>query len=166
MLAIARHHVRDLQLIVHEAELAAHPMGLEVAQRHQELQRELTVGILEGEALPVGEIITKGAIFDYQAKYQTGGAREVFPADLPESAAKKLQQHALRAHQALKLGVYSRVDFRMDPQGGFWCLEANSLPGMTAASLLPQAARVAGIEFPQLVERICRAALATKRPPR
>lgn len=126
--------------------------------------RELTVGILEGEALPVGEIITQGAVFDYQAKYQKGGAREVFPADLPGPAATRLQQLALRAHQALKLGVYSRIDFRMDPQGSFWCLEANSLPGMTAASLLPQAARVAGIEFPQLVERICRAALATQRP--
>jgi D-alanine-D-alanine ligase len=125
--------------------------------------RELTVGILEGEALPVGEIITKSGIFDYQAKYQTGGAREIFPAELPEAVTEELQQLAVRAHGALKLGEYSRIDFRMDPQGRFWCLEANSLPGMTAASLLPQAARVAGIEFPRLVERICRAALVTKR---
>jgi D-alanine-D-alanine ligase len=125
--------------------------------------RELTVGILEGEPLPVGEIITKGAIFDYQAKYQKGGAREIFPADLGDAVTAELQQLAVRAHDALKLGVYSRIDFRMDPEGGFWCLEANSLPGMTAASLLPQAARVAGIEFPRLVERICRAALVAKR---
>jgi len=125
--------------------------------------RELTVGILEGEALPVGEIITRSGIFDYQAKYQTGGAREIFPAELPEEVSAELQQLAVRAHDALKLGVYSRIDFRMDPQGRFWCLEANSLPGMTAASLLPQAARVAGIEFPKLVERICRAALVAKR---
>ena len=125
--------------------------------------RELTVGILEGEALPVGEIITPGEIFDYQAKYQKGGAREVFPADLPAEASAQLQRIALRAHAALKLGAYSRIDFRMDPNGKFWCLEANSLPGMTAASLLPQAARAAGIEFPKLVERICRAALT---PPR
>jgi D-alanine-D-alanine ligase len=125
--------------------------------------RELTVGILEGEALPVGEIITKSGIFDYQAKYQTGGAREIFPAELPEEVTAQLQQLAVRAHDALKLGVYSRIDFRMDLQGRFWCLEANSLPGMTAASLLPQAARVAGIEFPKLVERICRAALVAKR---
>jgi D-alanine-D-alanine ligase len=125
--------------------------------------RELTVGILEGEALPVGEIITKSGIFDYQAKYQTGGAREVFPAELSEEITAELQQLAVRAHDALKLGEYSRIDFRMDPEGRFWCLEANSLPGMTAASLLPQAARVAGIEFPKLVERICRAALLAKR---
>jgi len=125
--------------------------------------RELTVGILEGQALPVGEIIPKGEIFDYEAKYQKGGAREVFPADLPQKAAQELQQLALRAHAALKLGVYSRIDFRMDPQGSLWCLEANSLPGMTSGSLLPQAARAAGIEFPKLVERICRAALSTRR---
>jgi D-alanine-D-alanine ligase len=125
--------------------------------------RELTVGILEGEALPVGEIITKAGIFDYQAKYQKGGAQEVFPADLSELQTLELQELAVRAHKALKLGVYSRVDFRMDPDGNFWCLEANSLPGMTAASLLPQAAKVAGIEFPKLVERICRAALVSKK---
>jgi D-alanine-D-alanine ligase len=125
--------------------------------------RELTVGILDGEALPVGEIITKGEVFDYQAKYQADGAREVFPADLPAAATRELQRMARRAHAALKLGVYSRIDFRMDAQGRFWCLEANSLPGMTAASLLPQAARAAGIEFPKLVERICRAALVARR---
>lgn len=120
--------------------------------------RELTVGILQGTALPVGEIIPKGEIFDYEAKYQKGGAREIFPAELPASAAAELQKLALRAHAALKLGAYSRIDFRMDPSGGFWCLEANSLPGMTSGSLLPQAARAAGIEFSTLVERICTAA--------
>jgi D-alanine-D-alanine ligase len=125
--------------------------------------RELTVGILDGVPLPVGEIIPKGEIFDYEAKYQQGGAREVFPADLPAGAAEELQQLAVRAHRALKLGTYSRIDFRMDPQGRFWCLEANSLPGMTSNSLLPQAARVAGISFPELCERICRAAVAKRK---
>lgn len=121
--------------------------------------RELTVGILDGAALPVGEIIAKGEIFDYAAKYQKDGAREVFPADLTAEATARVQALALRAHRALKLGAYSRVDFRMDEAGQFWCLEANSLPGMTSSSLLPQAAKVAGISFPQLCERICRAAL-------
>jgi D-alanine-D-alanine ligase len=125
--------------------------------------RELTVGVLDGEALPVGEIITRGEVFDYQAKYQKGAANEVFPADLPSEATAQVQDLAVRAHHALKLGMYSRIDFRMDPQGYFWCLEANSLPGMTANSLLPQAAKVAGIEFPKLVERICRSALVAKR---
>jgi D-alanine-D-alanine ligase len=98
-------------------------------------------------------------VFDYQAKYQAGGAREIFPAELPADVASRVQALAVRAHAALKLGAYSRIDFRLDPQGGIWCLEANSLPGMTAASLLPQAARAAGIGFSELVERICKAAV-------
>jgi D-alanine-D-alanine ligase len=150
---------------------AALPEAVQLAERYDDEVmverfvpgRELTVGILEGEALPVGEIITKAGIFDYQSKYQQGAAREIFPAVLSEEATAELQRLALRAHEALKLGVYSRIDFRMDPQGNFWCLEANSLPGMTSGSLLPQAAQVAGIEFPKLVERICRAALLSKR---
>ena len=123
--------------------------------------REFTVGILDGQALPVGEIIAPGEVFDYQSKYQVGGAREVFPADLPAAEAAAVQKHALAAHRALKLGAYSRVDFRRDAQGGFWCLEANSLPGMTATSLLPQAARAAGIDFPALLARICAGAIGT-----
>src|SRR6201999_490851 len=94
--------------------------------------RELTVGILDGEALPVGEIITKGEVFDYEAKYQKGAAREVFPAELSADSAAKIQALALRAHAALKLGMYSRIDFRMDPEGDFWCLVANSLPRVAA----------------------------------
>ena len=121
--------------------------------------RELTVGVLEGRALPVGEIIVPGEVFDYQAKYQAGGAREIFPAELPAAVASRVQDLAARAHAALKLGAYSRIDFRLDPEEGIWCLEANSLPGMTAASLLPQAAKAAGIGFSELVERICKAAV-------
>jgi D-alanine-D-alanine ligase len=121
--------------------------------------REFTVGILEGAALPAGEIIAPGEVFDYKSKYQVGGAREVFPASLPAAETSQLQEYALRAHRVLKLGAYSRIDFRRDESGGFWCLEANSLPGMTATSLLPQAARVAGISFPELLERICSAAV-------
>lgn len=125
--------------------------------------REFTVGILDGAALPVGEIIPPGEVFDYEAKYQFGGAREVFPADLPLAESERLQDYALRAHRVLKLGAYSRIDFRRDVQGGFWCLEANSLPGMTATSLLPQAAKAAGIEFADLLERICQGAVRRTR---
>ncbi|HEV2702146.1 MAG TPA: D-alanine--D-alanine ligase [Steroidobacteraceae bacterium] len=121
--------------------------------------REFTVGILDQQALPVGEIFPPGEVFDYQSKYQQGGARELFPAQLPEAEAARLQDYALRAHRALKLGAYSRIDFRRDAAGQFWCLEANSLPGMTATSLLPQAARAAGIDFPTLLERICKGAI-------
>jgi D-alanine-D-alanine ligase len=121
--------------------------------------REFTVGILNGVALPVGEIMVPGDVFDYQSKYQVGGAREVFPAAMSPAESAELRDYALRAHRALKLGAYSRIDFRQDAAGHFWCLEANSLPGMTATSLLPQAARAAGIEFPELLDRICRAAI-------
>jgi D-alanine-D-alanine ligase len=110
-------------------------------------------------ALPVGEIIAPGEVFDYQSKYQVGGAREVFPAGIPSLEALTLQNYAVAAHRALKLGAYSRVDFRRDDGGGFWCLEANSLPGMTATSLLPQAARAAGIDFATLLARICAGAV-------
>lgn len=121
--------------------------------------REFTVGILDGATLPVGEIFPPGDVFDYQSKYKVGGASEVFPADLPRIEAAQLQDYALRAHRVLKLGNYSRIDFRREASGQFWCLEANSLPGMTATSLLPQAAKAAGIEFPDLLERICRGAV-------
>ena len=121
--------------------------------------REFTVGILDGQALPVGEIFAPGEIFDYRSKYQHGGAREVFPAELPAAQSQVLQGHALTAHRALKLGSYSRIDFRRDAQGLFWCLEANSLPGLTATSLLPQAAKAAGVDFPALLERICKGAI-------
>jgi len=121
--------------------------------------REFTVGVLDGVALPPGEIIAPGEVFDYQSKYQAGGAREVFPADIPASETGELRRLALAAHRALKLGVYSRVDFRRDLDGGFWCLEVNSLPGLTSTSLLPQAARAAGIDFAALLARICAGAV-------
>jgi D-alanine-D-alanine ligase len=121
--------------------------------------REFTVGVLDGVALPVGEILPTGGVCDYQSKYQVGGAREVFPADMPPVESALLQEYTLRAHRVLKLGIYSRIDFRRDASGGFWCLEANSLPGMTATSLLPQAAKVAGIGFAELLDRICRGAI-------
>jgi D-alanine-D-alanine ligase len=125
--------------------------------------REFTVGVLNGTALPVGEIIAPGEVFDYESKYQAGGAREIFPANIPAGESALLQDYARRVHQVLKLGAYSRSDFRRDTAGGFWCLEANSLPGMTATSLLPQAAKAAGIEFPELLDRICRGALRASR---
>jgi D-alanine-D-alanine ligase len=120
--------------------------------------RELTVGVLEGRALAVGEIIPRHEIFDYECKYTPGMSEEIFPADLPEPVARECQRLALLSHEALKLGGYSRVDFRLTPAGEALCLEVNTLPGMTATSLLPQSARAVGIEFPDLCERICRTA--------
>lgn len=117
--------------------------------------RELTVGILENRALGVGEIIPQHEVFDYECKYTPGMSEEIFPADLPASVAGECQRLGLRAHQALKLGGYSRVDFRLTPEGELVCLEVNTLPGMTSTSLMPQSAVVAGIPFPELCERIC-----------
>jgi D-alanine-D-alanine ligase len=121
--------------------------------------RELTVSVLDGKALPVGEIIPRHEIFDYECKYTPGMSEEIFPADLPKSAAAESARLGLLAHQSLKLGSYSRVDFRLSPKGDFFCLEANTLPGLTATSLLPQAARAAGIDFAEVCDRICRSAL-------
>jgi D-alanine-D-alanine ligase len=117
--------------------------------------RELTVGVLGELPLPVGEIIPKHERFDYECKYTPGLSEEIFPAKLEPAVARRLQEYALTAHRSLKLGGYSRVDFRLTPDGDIFCLEANTLPGMTAVSLLPQAAQAAGVPFPELCERIC-----------
>ena len=101
----------------------------------------------------------QGEIFDYEAKYQVDAAREIFPADVSGDVAKRAQALALAAHDALKLSFYSRADFRLDSDGGLWCLEVNTLPGMSAGSLLPQSAAAAGIPFDELCERICLGAI-------
>ncbi|HUK21181.1 MAG TPA: D-alanine--D-alanine ligase [Gemmatimonadales bacterium] len=120
--------------------------------------RELTVGVLGDVPLPVGEIVPKHEIFDYECKYTPGMSQEIFPAPLEPRVARQVQELALEAHRALKLGGYSRIDFRLSPDDDIFCLEANTLPGMTRMSLLPQAARAAGIEFPELCERIVKLA--------
>lgn len=125
--------------------------------------RELTVPILADAALPVGEIIPQHEIFDYECKYQPGMTEEIFPAELDDAVAARAQELALAAHRTLKLGGYSRIDFRLDAAGELWCLEANTLPGMTANSLFPKGARAAGMSFPEVCERICRLALEEHR---
>ncbi len=117
--------------------------------------RELTVGILEDKALAVGEIIPNHDIFDYECKYTPGMSQEIFPADLPPDVAANCQRLGVLVHRALKLGGYSRVDFRLTPKGELLCLEVNTLPGLTATSLLPQSAAAVGIPFAELCERIC-----------
>jgi D-alanine-D-alanine ligase len=125
--------------------------------------REFTVGVLGTEVLPVGEIIPEHELFDYACKYQPGLAQEIFPADLDGEVSARLQEMALRVHRLLRLRDFSRVDFMLDEEGGIWCLEANTLPGMTANSLLPKAARAAGLSFPDLCDRIARLALTRVR---
>jgi D-alanine-D-alanine ligase len=121
--------------------------------------RELTVCVIGGEALPVGEIIPKHEIYDYECKYTPGMAVEEFPAKLSKAESDRVQELARRAFAALKLRGCARIDFRMSADGEFYCLEANTLPGMTGTSLAPQAAAAAGVAFPELCERIVRLAL-------
>jgi D-alanine-D-alanine ligase len=116
--------------------------------------RELTVSLLGALVLPVGEIIPKHEIYDYECKYVAGMATEVFPADLPNAVRDDAQRLGVLAYRALKLAGCARIDFRLHPDGRLFCLEANTLPGMTATSLVPQAAIAAGITFPELCERI------------
>lgn len=125
--------------------------------------RELTVGIVGHTPLPVGEIIPRHEIFDYECKYQPGMAEEVFPADIPAELSEALQEMAVRVHVALRLRDFSRIDFIVDARGGIWCLEANALPGLTANSLLPKAARAAGVALPELCDRIVGLASARRR---
>jgi len=120
--------------------------------------REITVGVLDGEALPVGEIVPEHELFDYECKYQPGLAEEIFPADLPPPVAERARGLALRVHEVLRLRGFSRVDFILDGDDEPLCLEANALPGMTSNSLVPKAAAAAGIGFPELCDRIVRAA--------
>jgi D-alanine-D-alanine ligase len=128
--------------------------------------REVTVGILGEAPLPVGEIIPKHEIFDYECKYRDGMAQEIFPADLPTDVVETLQSYALATHRTLRLRDFSRVDFILDDRGNAWCLEANSLPGLTGNSLLPKAARAAGISFPEFCHSLAEMALARSRNPR
>lgn len=117
--------------------------------------RELTVGVLGDVALAVGEIIPQHDLFDYECKYTPGMSREIFPADLPVAVAREVQELAVRAHRALKVSGYSRVDFRLSPEDRAYCLEVNTLPGMTGTSLMPQSAAAVGLSFGELCQRIC-----------
>lgn len=116
--------------------------------------REFSVGLLGGKALPPIEIIPKSGFYDYAAKYQAGATVEICPADIDEQTDKKLRDAATAAYNALHLDSYARVDFLVDENGEPFCLEANTLPGMTPTSLLPQEAAVEGLNYADLCERI------------
>lgn len=122
--------------------------------------REFAVGIIDGKALPVIEIIPKTGFFDYANKYQDGCTEEICPANIDEEVTERMQRAAELAFKALKLDIYSRADFLLDENNDIYCLEVNSLPGMTAASLLPKEARAAGIEYGDLCKLIIEKSLA------
>ena len=115
--------------------------------------RECDVGVLAGKALPVIEICPKSGFYDYKNKY-SGLTDEYCPADLPAEITEKLQDMAVRVFTTLKFDVYGRMDFIVDSNGEAWCLEGNTLPGLTPFSLLPQEAAAAGIPYEELCEAI------------
>lgn len=116
--------------------------------------RELTVGVLGDEALAVGEIRPRHRIFDYECKYTPGMTEEIFPAPIDDAMRDHLRALALEVHRGLRLRDVSRIDFRIGTNDVPYCLEANTLPGMTTASLLPQSAAAAGIDFDALCLRM------------
>jgi D-alanine-D-alanine ligase len=125
--------------------------------------REITAAILDGRALPLVEIIPEGGFYDYKRKYQEGRSRYVAPAELEPAVTSRIQREAVLAFEALACRDYARVDFRLSLEGEPYCLEVNTLPGMTELSLVPKAAKAAGIGFQELVERICAMALSRKK---
>ncbi|MCI8374728.1 MAG: D-alanine--D-alanine ligase [Lachnospiraceae bacterium] len=128
--------------------------------------REFSVGIIEGKALPIIEIAPLEGFYDYKNKYQPGSTIETCPADLSEALTLKLQGYAEQVFEALKLTSYARIDFMMDRlDESFYCLEANTLPGMTPTSLLPQEAAAVGISFEDLCEKLIEVSLARYREP-
>lgn len=124
--------------------------------------REFSVGVLDGTALPVIEIAPKVGFYDYKNKYQAGSTVETCPAHLSEEQSAAMQRMAEQVFQALRLKSYARMDFRMSGAGEIYCLEANTLPGMTPISLFPQEAAAVGICFEDLCEKILENAVGRK----
>lgn len=116
--------------------------------------RELTVAILGDEALPVVEIVPKSGFYDYHSKYTSGASDYFCPAEIDPAVEKDAKEFALTAFQVLGCSGYARVDFRLNPDNELFCLEINTLPGMTATSLVPKAAKAAGMSFEQLLSKI------------
>jgi D-alanine-D-alanine ligase len=120
---------------------------------------EVTVAVLENQPLPVLEIKPKHNVYDYECKYTSGMSEYEVPANIPDEVAKQIQAQALAAHISLGCEVYSRVDFRLSNEMVPYCLEVNSLPGMTSTSLVPKMAKAVGISFEDLIEKIIQLSL-------
>lgn len=133
--------------------------------------RELTVGVFGNRqltALPVIEIVPGPGydFFNYQAKYQAGASSEICPAPIGDAATAQAQALGLAAHRALRLRGYSRSDMILTPSGEMYLLETNTIPGMTATSLMPQAAAVHGLPFPKFLETLIELGMEGRKPPR
>lgn len=121
--------------------------------------REVTVSILGNQALPIAECKPKSGFYDYEHKYTDGRTEYICPAKLSDDLAKKIQKSGLKAFQSLNCSGFGRVDYRLAEDNSFYCLEVNTLPGMTSHSLVPKAAAAIGMDFPRLLEKICQIAI-------
>lgn len=121
--------------------------------------RELTVAILDKQAMPVLEIKPSHDLYDYECKYTKGMSEYFVPADIPGDVANAIRKDSLAAFNALGCGVYGRLDYMMTKENNFYCLEGNTLPGMTATSLVPKMAMAVGITFEELIDRIIKLSL-------
>jgi D-alanine-D-alanine ligase len=121
--------------------------------------RELTVAVVDGDPLPVVEIKPKSGLYDFEAKYTKGKTEYIAPAEIPEQLALRIQADAVRFFDALGASGLARVDFMLNEEGEHFCLELNTLPGMTELSLSPMAAKAAGQSFEELLDRIITSAL-------
>lgn len=126
------------------------------------LGRELTCGIIEGRVLPPVEIIPKSGFYDYENKYRAGATTEICPAPIGEEPLAKIRKATAEGFDALHLSSYARFDYMLDAAGELWCLEANTLPGMTPTSLLPQEAAAIGMDYDTLCDTLARSALNKK----
>lgn len=120
---------------------------------------EFTVAVVDGEAYPIVEIVPLTRFYDYENKYKPGAVRETCPAPISEELTRKMQEYAVMGYHALGLQSYARLDFMMTEDGKMYCLEANTLPGMTPTSLIPQEAAVLGMDYPTLCEELIRISL-------
>lgn len=121
--------------------------------------RELTVGIVDGDALPIIEIEIEDGFYDYEHKYTKGKTNYICPAELSDDITEFTQTMALAAYHSLGCSGFGRVDFRLDEEGQPFCLEVNSIPGFTSQSLVPKAAKLVGIEFPELCDKLIKIAI-------
>ena len=121
--------------------------------------REFSVAVVDGKAYPIIEIAPKQGFYDYKNKYQAGSTVETCPAEISPELTEKMQHYAEAGAKALCIEGYARFDFMMKENGDMYCLEANTLPGMTPTSLIPQEAKVLGIDYPDLCEELIRISL-------
>lgn len=145
------------------ADVVAHPSRVYMVERAILGGRELTVGVLDGRALPVIEIVPKAAFYDYHAKYHSDETKYVVSPQIPAGVGEQIQAWALALAREIGVRHLCRVDYILDPPGAAWLLEVNTMPGFTSHSLLPMAAAAAGLDFPRLTEKLVDLALAPAR---